>query len=39
MRPRSWPVALPAQKDAKALDDMIDNIIANAGGVLPEAQG
>lgn len=31
--------ALPAQKDSKTLDDLIENIIANAGGVLPEAQG
>lgn len=30
--------ALPSQKDEKGLDDLIDNIIANAG-VLPESQG
>ena len=31
--------ALPSQKDSKTLDDLIENIIANAGGILPEAQG
>lgn len=30
--------ALPSQKDEKGLNDLIDNIIANAG-VLPESQG
>lgn len=31
--------ALPSQKDSKTLDDLIESIISNAGGILPEAQG
>ena len=30
---------LPSQKDSKTLDDLIESIISNAGGILPEAQG
>lgn len=31
--------ALPSQKDSKTLDDLVESIISNAGGILPEAQG